>query len=235
MKLVGYLSEYGRVQMKFLLPLLVILSLVLSGCSSSGQGQPEKTARLLVLDGMEAYDSGRFTKAVENFEQLKNWYPFSKYAILAELKIADAQYHLHHYPEAVTAYEDFERLHPRNEAIPYVIYQIGRCHFEQIDTVDRDQIPAHDALAAFRRLVHQFPGDHYSRAARLHIISCLKSIMGRDFYVGQFYFKTKQYRAALHRFLTIVDQTPDVGLHHEALLYIAKCRAYLKDQVAQAN
>lgn len=221
--------------MKFYATLFLILALAVTGCSTMGQDKPEKPARVLILDGMEDYDKGRFEKALTNFEQVKNWYPFSKFAILAELKIADANYYLQRYPEAISAYEDFERLHPRNEAIPYVIYQIGRCYFEQIDTVDRDQKSAQSALAAFRRLVNQFPEDQYSRTARLHITSCLQSIMGRDFYVGEFYFKTKQYDAALHRFVSIVNQNIDVGYHRGSLLYIARCRAYLKDQVAQAE
>jgi outer membrane protein assembly factor BamD len=221
--------------MKLFFSFFLILTLGLAGCSSLGQDKPEKTARLLILDGMEAYENGKFINALENFEQLKSWYPFSKYAILAELKIADANYHLKRYPEAVTAYEDFERLHPRNEAVPYVFYQIGRCHFEQIDTVDRDQKTANEALGAFQRLVHQFPEDRYSRTARLHIVECLQSIMGRDFYVGKYYFKTKQYNAALHRFLAIVNQDTDVGLHHDSLLYIARCRAFLKDQAERAE
>ena len=221
--------------MKLYVSLFLILALGVTGCSSSGQDKPEKPARLLILDGMEAYDSGRYKDALTSFEQMKNWYPFSKYAILAELKIADANYHLQQYPEAIAAYEDFERLHPRNEAVPYVIYQIGRSYFEQIDTVDRDQKSAHNALAAFRRLVNQFPEDQYSRSARLHITSCQQSIMGRDLYVGKFYFKTKQYDAALHRFESIVSQNPDVGYHHEALLHIARCRAYLKNQEGKAE
>jgi len=221
--------------MKFYVSFFLILALGVAGCSSTGQDKPEKPARVLALEGMEDYDSGRYKNALTSFEQMKNWYPFSKYAILAELKIADANYHLQQYPEAIAAYEDFERLHPRNEAIPYVIYQIGRSYFEQIDTVDRDQSSAHKALAAFRRLVNQFPEDQYSRAARLHVTSCLQSIMGRDFYVGKHYFKTKQYDAALHRFESIVSQNHDVGYHRDALLYIARCRAYRRDQEGKAE
>ena len=50
---------------------------------------------------MDAYDDGDYKVAIENFQKLKDWYPFSKYAILAELKIADSHYHLEQYEEAV--------------------------------------------------------------------------------------------------------------------------------------
>ena len=95
---------------------------------------------------MYYYERGDYSRAIEKFEKLKDWFPFSRYAILAELKIGDANYNLERYQEAIFAYEEFEKLHPRNEAIPYVIYQIGRCYFDQIETIDRDQNSARKAL-----------------------------------------------------------------------------------------
>ena len=191
---------------------------------------PEKTLQQLLQEGVSAYDRGNYRDALENFEQLKNWYTYSKFAKLAELKIADSNYHLHQYPEAIAAYEDFERLHPLNEAIPYVIYQIGRCYFEQMDSIDRDQTSTQKALDAFQRLVNQYPQDPYSRASQAHIITCTQNLCQHDFYIAKFYFKDKHYDAAMVRFLSIVEKYPDVGLHYEALLYIAECRAYVANQ-----
>ena len=121
-------------------------------------------AQQLAWDGMDAYEDGDYKDAIEYFQKLKDFYPFSKYAILAELKIADSHYHLEQYEEAIFAYSEFEKLHPRNEAIPYVIYQIGLCFFVQIDTIDRDQTPAAMALSTFQRLNKQFPDDQYARS-----------------------------------------------------------------------
>lgn len=220
---------------------LVALSLTLMmlccGCSWFGFGkdQKEKPAYDLIQDGVEAYENGQYTAAIKNFEQLKDWYPFSKYAILAELKIADSHYHLRQYAEAVLAYEEFEQLHPRNEATPYVIYQIGRCYYNQIGTVDRDQEPARKALEVFQRLNRQHPQDPYARQARTHIAICLQNLAAHDFYVGQFYFKSKHYKAALSRFMTVVTKYPDVGVHHQALNYIAQCEALAAKQAEQAE
>jgi outer membrane protein assembly factor BamD len=218
--------------MKSFLSACLITLMLFSGCAWFGKSKNEKQAFELIQDGVEYYDSGRYKQALANFEQLKNWYPFSKYAILAELKIADAHYHLNQYPEAIVAYEEFERLHPRNEAIPYVVYQIGMCHFEQMDAIDRDQTPALKALEVFRRLVQQFPDDPHAQLARSHIVVCMQSITGHELYVGRFYFKAKNYKAAMQRFLTVVTQYPDVGGHYEALSYIAKCKAYLTEDDA---
>jgi outer membrane protein assembly factor BamD len=215
----------------------LIILLVVAGCSSL-QNSIDKflgteegdTAEELAWDGMDAYDNGNYSKAIEKFQKLKDIYPFSKYAILAELKIADAHYQREEYEEAIFEYENFEGLHPRNEAIPYVIYQIGRSYYDQIDTTDRDQTSARKALEAFQRLTKQFPEDQYARRSAEHISKCLKSLAGHTYLIGVFYYKTKHYKAALHRFMSIISDYPDVGYHQQALQYIAKCEASIAEE-----
>ena len=222
--------------MKRLIIAGIIILFVSSGCSALKKtwnaitGKDESgSAQQLAWDGMDAFEDGEYKDAIEYFQKLKDWYPFSKYAILAELKIADAHYHLKQYEEAIFAYEEFEKLHPRNEAVPYVIYQIGRCYYDQIDTIDRDQTPARKALDTFQRLSKQFPGNQYARSANEHIPKCLKSLAGNDYYVGLFYYKSKHYAAALKRFMSVLTNYPDVGYHQQALQYIAKCEASLAE------
>ncbi len=215
----------------------LIILLVLTGCSSV-QDRIDKflgvdegdSAQELAWDGMDAYENGKYLKAIEKFQKLKDFYPFSKYAILAELKIADAHYQREEYEEAIFEYENFERLHPRNEAIPYVIYQIGRCYFDQIDTTDRDQTSARKALEAFQRLQKQFPENQYARRSEEHISKALKSMAGNTYYIGLFYYRTKHYKAALHRFMSIISDYPDVGYHQQALEYISKCEASIAEE-----
>jgi len=213
--------------MKVKFALALILLILPAGCAWFGNTKVEKPAAELIQDGVEAYDRGRYQEAIKNFEQLKDWYPFSKYAILAELKIADAHYHLQQYDEAVVAYLDFEQLHPRNEAIPYVIYQVGRCYYDRMDTIDRSQTFARKALETFQRLQRQYPENPHTRQLQSHIANCFQSLAGHDFYVGIFYFKNENYEAAMKRFMDIVTNYPDNGYHYQALQYISKCEIKL--------
>ncbi|GBC59699.1 outer membrane protein assembly factor BamD [Desulfonema ishimotonii] len=209
--------------------LCVIASLMLSGCALF-QPRDEKSAEELVGDGMDSYETGKYRKAIESFENLKDWYPFSKYASLAELKIADAYFQLEEYQEAIFAYEEFESLHPRNEAIPYVIYQIGSCHFEQMDSVDRDQSVVQKALDTYNRIMRQFPDNTYAVKAGERIRECQKSLAGHEFYVGLFYYKNKKYKPALRRFEAVLSDYPDVGIHEQALRYITLCKQSIAAQ-----
>jgi outer membrane protein assembly factor BamD len=218
-----------------LLALGTLMALLLAGCTTIKEtatdlktsvvnlfwgAEENLTAEELAINGMDEFDSGNYHKAIEHFQRLKDIYPFSKYSILAELKLGDAHYQLGQYEDALFAYEEFEKLHPRNEAIPYVIYQIGRCHFDRITTTDRDQTAARKALEVFLRLQKQFPDDPHARSAAEHLVACYKSLSGHEFIVGEFYFKSKHFKAALARFRTVVYDFPDVGYHQAALNYI---------------
>ena len=189
--------------------------------------EEEYTAEELAWVAMDYYEGGDYSLAIEKFEKLKDWFPFSRYAILAELKIGDAHYKLGQYEEAIFAYEEFEKLHPRNEAIPYVIYQIGRCYFDRIDTIDRDQVPAREAMETFQRLIKGYPEDQYARLAKDHLNKCYKSLAGHEYIIGVFYFKSKHYEAAYSRFMSVISDYPDVGYHQKALGYISRCQELL--------
>ncbi len=113
------LPERSR-DVKRLIVVGIIVLFLGSGCSALKKtweaitGKEEiGSAQQLAWEGMDAFEDGDYQDAIESFERLRDWYPFSKYAILAELKIADAHYHLEQYEEAIFAYEEFEKLHPR--------------------------------------------------------------------------------------------------------------------------
>ncbi|MGD8542348.1 MAG: outer membrane protein assembly factor BamD [Desulfobacteraceae bacterium] len=220
--------------MKKISILLMALALLMTGCGWF-QVQDEMSVQELAQDGMDHYNRGSYRKAIDSFEKLKDYYPFDRLAILAELKIADAHFMLEEYEEAIVAYEEFANLHPLNEAIPYVIYQIGLCYFNRVDTTDRDQNNALKALETFNRLTRQHPEDPYALKADEKSKECLKSIAGHEFLVGLYYFKSKHYKAALARFRSVLSQYPDVGVHQQALQYIARCEAELNGETTRVD
>lgn len=214
--------------MKRILIFCLISFFVFSGCAWFETKQ-EKPAQELASIGMDDFKSGNYRKAIESFEKLRDWYPFSKFAILAELKIADAYYSLKEYEDAIFSYEEFENLHPNNEAIPYVIYRIGLCYFEQVSTPDRDQSSAENAKSTFIRLIKQFPRDKYAHMGKAYIKKCDKSLAEAVFGIGMHYYKSKHYKGALARFKSVIYDYPDVGVHYRVLQYIAQCEALVKD------
>lgn len=195
----------------------ICLSFLISGCSLFEEThEMEKNAEELVSEGSSAFFDEDYETAKKAYSDLKDWYPFSKYAILAELKIADAHFHLEEYTEAIAAYEEFEKMHPKNDAVPYVIYQIGLSWFKQLGTIDRDHTPAVKALAQFNRLTDQFPDSEYTQMASKHFQTCMDTLSGHELYVADFYMRTKKYKAALKRYEYLLEHYPESKESKEA-------------------
>lgn len=180
-------------------------------------------------EGLKDLDKGNYQSAAEKFQELKDRYPYSEYAIEAELKIADSEFRNKEYDTAFDAYDEFERMHPRDKNIPYAIYQKGMCHFQQIKTIDREQTHTLLAKEEFERLIKRFPSDEYADRSRKNIRKCLIFLAEHELYVGNFYFKMKQYKAAMGRYRFLIENYPDMGQYHEALEYISIC----KEKIAQ--
>jgi len=214
--------------------LIGCLSLLIacSGCAWF-QSEKEKSAKELNDEGLEYLEDKRYTNAIESFEKLRDWYPFSEYATAAELTIADTHYFIEEYEEAVSAYREFEELHPTNEKTSYAVYQIGRCYFVQVDTIDRDQTSAQKAFHSFERFIKNYPDNVDVPQARENITKCLQSIVGHELYVGLYYFNANRYKAALQRFHNVIKDYPDVGYHKDALEYILLCRKEIEKEARE--
>jgi outer membrane protein assembly factor BamD len=207
---------------------------LLGGCSAWKDlfgPDEEKTPAELMDEGMTNLDKGRYEAATEAFQNVKDRYPYSRYAALAELKMADALFKKKEYEAAYEAYTEFERLHPKHKEVPYVLYRKGMCHFSQMSTIDRDQ--SHTLLAKqdFEGLIRRFPRSDYAKKARLNIRRCLIYLAEYELYVGHYYYKMGKYRSAMVRYATIIERYPDMGQYHEAMEYISKC----KDRIAQES
>jgi len=209
-----------------ILLIYALFSLLIPGCSifQGPKDELEIPPQALIEEGMRLLKEERYQAASETFQKLRDRHPYSRYAVLAELKLADALFLRGDYIEAIEAYKDFETLHPKNEAIPYVIFQQGMCYYRQMKTLDRDQVPALKAAQTFSRLQRSYPQDKYAAQAENYLIEAQNMMAGHEFYVGEFYFKKKAYRAALGRFINLIKSFPDTGYHGKAMNYIKVCQ-----------
>lgn len=205
----------------FLLPILLLLLLTLqTGCASwqdlfennslfGNSYQGVDTPESLAMDGLEEFNHGKYYAALKKFDDLKSRFPFSAHSMLAELKSADCQYYLNNYPEALLLYQEFEERHPTNEAIPYVIFQVGMCNYKQIATIDRDPAGAVESVKAFSRLLRAHPDTSYTKEAQARITAARNFLANHEFYVSNFYVRTKSYDQAKVRLNYLLANYPD--------------------------
>jgi len=216
-------------------PVFVLLFL-LSGCFWWGDsGTRQATPVSLYKHGSSRYQDGKYGKAIEIFQRVKEEYPLSNFAVLAELGIADSYFSKKEYPEAEMYYSDFMNLHPTNENLPYVMYQLGMCHYKQMYSIDRDQTEALKAKKEFEKLISRFPSSKFSFMAEKKLRDSKKRLGEHEFYVGHFYFKAKKYRAALKRFETVARKYPKLGMDYKVRFFINETKRLLEQERETPN
>jgi outer membrane protein assembly factor BamD len=220
---------------KIIFPVIFLLVLGLSGCgwwtnvkewwrpADMSKATPEG----LYKRGAEQYQAGRYKKAAEAFQRVKEQYPLHNLALNAELGIADSHFSDESYIEAEMAYSDFINLHPTNENLPYAMYQLGMCHYKQMASIDRDQTETIKARKEFERLIARFPSSKFSFLAEKQALECRKRLAEKEFYVGNFYFIQRKYKAALGRFETIAKEYPRTGLDYKVSYFIGESKKLL--------
>jgi len=137
------------------------------------------------------------------------------------IKRAESFFDKEEYAEAVIEYQHFLDLHKVHQLAPYAQYRLGESHFKMIKTHDRDGSPVAQALAAFERLLRDFPGSRWEADAQEKIRACHNTQAQTALFVGKFYHRREAYLAATHRFEAILRDFPDHDVTEEALYYLA--------------
>lgn len=217
----------------FRLAIILFLSMSLSapllllwGCAGKQdrglktiEGDPEP----LYKEGLILFNKRNYGEAQKKFEQLKASFPDSPpYSLWAELKIADCHFFKKEYVEAIAAYEEFKKIHPTHEEIPYVQYQIGMSYLNQSLPPDRDQTLTRKALASFEYLLANFPNQFFAEKAKEKVAALRQRLADHEFYVGSYYYKEGRYQAAASRFEGLLERYAKVPGEDRALMLLAK-------------
>lgn len=195
--------------MKILIAVSVLIA-VLSGCAKKdftiGKGAPgDEIQKCLKLS-----EKKRFEEAIECLEVFKSRFPQTTYSTEAELAIADNHFRQKEYLLAADAYLLFIKMHPTNPKADYAYFRLGLSYLkESPEAIDRDQQYLDEAIQYLSLTVKSFPGSQYNEAAKAGLFDARTRVAERTFYIGNFYYRTGEYKAAIPRFIDVVNDFPE--------------------------
>jgi len=205
---------------------LLLFALFLSGCTTVPPNIAAVGDEDYYTQGMKEMARTYFSEAVANFEDLREKFPLSPYAILALLRMGECQYLQKNYIEAQYSFENFRRLHPSHEQVDYSMFMAGMCQFKQVLHFERDQAPARGAVTQFDMLLEAFPDSPYSGLALCKIAEAKQHIAENEFFVGNFYLRENNYLGAYARFDQVLLKYPNAIARDKVLLSMAKACLY---------
>ncbi len=197
---------------------LVLCLFTLSGCGIIDYfflPPPEDTAQELFEGANDAMLAKDYDQAAKYYTKLKDNFPFSPYTLEAELSLGDAYFLDEDYPMAAEAYKEFETMHPRHEAVPYVLYQIGMSDIKSFISIDRPTNMVQEAIEYLTRLQDTYPNSEYAQQAPKAIAEGRRLLAEHELYMADVFWNMERYGSAWRRYSYIVDNFADVPLVHK--------------------
>ena len=195
-----------------LLPLALLAGapLLLAGCEK----EEPKTALTYTQDAkrayeaaMEEFDAHNWIDAQNSMREVKRKYSYSRYAKLAELRIADADFEQEKFAEAIREYRQFVHDHRSDpEEVAYARSRIAEAQYKQISDSfllptgdERDQASVLDAYKELRGYLHDYPEAKRSKEMRELLADVTARLIRHELYAARFYLARDNYDAAIMR------------------------------------
>jgi outer membrane protein assembly factor BamD len=222
-------------------PLLLILALALgvtTGCGAkagSGAVDYSVSAQKNYEKGLKELDDKDWIAASKYFAFIKSRFPYSKYAVLAELRLADAEFGAEQYLEAIDSFRLFLKFHPTHEMVAngYVSFKIGDAYMRQLSgdfwlfppSYEKDQSSTEDAANELKSFLDKYPDSPYRDKAKDILVKVGKRLADHEWYVARYYWDRGKPMGTVLRLRRLLERYRGVGYDVEALWLLG--RAYV--------
>ena len=184
----------------------ILLSIFVVSCATKRPGGNTE-AEVLFREAQDLISKKRYILATERLNTIRSQFPYSYYATHAELLQADVLFSQENYPESAAAYILFRDFHPKHENMGYVIFRIAESFYNQLpSTFDRDLSAGAEAIKYYQELLDSYSNSDYVKGAEERISKVTDMMLKKEVYIADFYFKTKDYSAALSRYENVLPK-----------------------------
>ena len=227
--------------LRSLAAILVLIALA-SGCAGSARDSKGASVEYSVSakqnydKGMKALEDDEWIDAAKYFGFVKARFPYSKYAVLADLRIADAAFGAGAYLESIDSYKQFIKFHPTHEMVEngYASFRIGESYYKMLPddwflvppSYEKDQTSTLDAMRELTVFQKKFPKSPYFERSEKMRRECARALARHEWYVAKFYWDRNRPMGTVLRLRTLLDRYGGVGYDEPALLLLG--RAYWK-------
>jgi outer membrane protein assembly factor BamD len=224
---------------RFLAPLLC-LTAACGGSYVSWTGEPiyQPTPEENYKAGESQLKDDNYIEATKFFEHVKNKFPYSKYAALSELRIADAKFDQDKFLEAAEAYKSFVKLHPTHESADYASLRIGLSYLREAPgnfflfpaAFERDQAQIHTAITHLEEFLRSYPQSKNLEEGKKALTEAQGRLADHAWYVAKFYERRKRWAGVAGRCEMLVRDYPGSRHEVEALFLMADAYEEMKER-----
>jgi outer membrane protein assembly factor BamD len=217
-----------------LLAIVPVFASMSVGCSKNRKEalsavEYQRQAEAAYKKALEAFHDRDWVGVPLLMAEVKREYAGTRWARLAQLRIADAEYHQGSYAEAVTSYREFLREYPNDSEVPYARYKVAVCQFESRGSTvlappleERDLVNVRDADRSITDFLEDYP-NYKKREHLLYMQKWVRGMLARhELYVARYYLDRNKLDAAIMRTEYALANFKETGLEPEALVLLGE-------------
>jgi outer membrane protein assembly factor BamD len=213
--------------------------LALSACAKKAPAvKYESPAEEDYVVGAAELEDRNFPEAQKMLERVRTKYPYSKYGVLAELRLADLRFEQGKFIEAADAYQTFVKIHPSSPEVDYAAYRAALSRWNDAPTEfflfppvhERDLAQVGKAADGLALFVEKYPGSKYAPDAAQKLAKARDVLAERDWYAFEFYKKRERWQGAAFRLERLLKDYPGSTREPEALWQLADMYVKLSER-----
>ncbi len=217
----------------------LVLTAALAACAKKAPAvKYESAAEEDYAVATRELDDNNYVDAQKLLERVRTKYPYSKYAALSELRLADLKFAQAKYVEAAEAYNSFVKLHPTNPEVDYAAYRSALARWNEAPTdffmfpavYERDLTQVSKTAEQLLQFLQKYPDSKRVPEAKQLLAKAQATLAARDWYAYEFYRKREKWQGAAYRLERIVKDFPGSPREPEALFELANMYVKLQER-----
>ena len=184
---------------------------------------------------LAAFEDKNWELANELLSEVKRKYAYSRYARLAELRLADANFQQEKFAEAISGYKEFVHDHPNDPEVAYARYRVAKGEFDSVSQSimlppleERDLASVNDALSTLRNYLSDYPTSEHTAEMHYMLDVVLGLLARHELYVARYYANSGRFDAAAMRCEYALKALKNSGLEPEGLVLLGEI--YMKQK-----
>ena len=202
--------------------LIVLCVILLTGCNGTEKLVKSNDFDAKYKAAMEYYEQGRYTKAIQLFENLSMHYRGRDYSENISWYYGQSLLKEKDYYTASYQFKNFVRQYPYSRNAEEALYLSAYCKYLDSPPYTLDQTLTKEAISEMEQFVDKYPQSVHIPELNSYLDELRYKLMKKDYEIAYGYYKIQSYHAAYVALQHFLNYYPDSDERENAMYYMLK-------------